>query len=102
MTKVIDERIDEGVLRWFDYEERMQKNRIAKRVCVGECAGIRSLGRSRKRWMDTVKDCLIKRGLDIWQARRMAEVFEGKCMGLSPGDEPQTLTRCRSCGLSTI
>ena len=29
-TKGVDERIDEGVLRWFGHVE---KNRIAKRVC---------------------------------------------------------------------
>ena len=27
---------------------------------VGECAGIHSLGRLQKRWIDTVKDCLRK------------------------------------------
>ena len=44
--------------------ERVEKDRIAKRVYVGECAGIRSVGRRRKRWSDTVKECLRKRGLD--------------------------------------
>ena len=29
------------------------------------------VGRSRKRWIDTVKDCLKKRGSDVRQARRM-------------------------------
>ena len=33
--------------------ERMK--RIAKRVYVGECSGIRSMGRPWKRWIDTVK-----------------------------------------------
>ena len=35
-------------------------DRIAKRVYVGECAGDRSVGRPRKRWIDTVKECLRK------------------------------------------
>ena len=43
VKKCLDERIDEGVLRWFGYVERMQNNRIAKRVYVGECAGSRSV-----------------------------------------------------------
>ena len=51
--------------------ERMENDSIAKRVYVGECAGSRSVGRPWKRWIDTVKDCLKKRGLDIRQARRM-------------------------------
>ena len=38
MTKSEDEKIDEGVLRWFGNVERMVNDRIAKRVYVGECA----------------------------------------------------------------
>ena len=36
VTKEVDERIDEGILRWFGHVERMEKDRIAKRVYVGE------------------------------------------------------------------
>ena len=39
MRKGLDERIDEGVLRWFGHVE---KHKIAKRVYVGERAGSRS------------------------------------------------------------
>ena len=49
----------------------MESDKIAKRVYVGVCAGSRSVGGSQKRWIDTVKECLKKRGLDIRQARRM-------------------------------
>ena len=34
-------------------------------IDVGECAGSSSVSRPRKRWIDTVKDCLEKRGLDV-------------------------------------
>ena len=47
---------------WFGHGE---KDRNAKRFYVRECAGRRSVGRLRKRWIDTVKDCLRKRGLDV-------------------------------------
>ena len=53
--------------------ERMERRMIAKRVYVGEFAGSRSAGRPRKRWLDTVKECLRKRGLDIRHARRMMQ-----------------------------
>ena len=69
VKKGVDENIDEGVLRWFGHMERMENERIAKRVYVGECAGSRSLDRPRKRWIDSVKDCLKKSGLDFTQAR---------------------------------
>ena len=53
MRKGLDERIDEGVLRW-----RGRRGIGSARVYVGECAGSRSVGRPRKRWIDTVKECL--------------------------------------------
>ena len=51
----------------------MKNDRIAKKVYVGECADSRSVGSTRKRWIDTVKDCLNKRGLGVSQARRMVQ-----------------------------
>ena len=49
--------IDAGVLQWFSHVN----DRIAKRVYVRECAASYSAGRSQKRWIDTVKDCLRKK-----------------------------------------
>ena len=46
VTKGVDENIDEGILRWFDHVERMEHDRIAKRVYVGVCAGSRIMPRS--------------------------------------------------------
>ena len=43
--------------------KRMEKDRIAKRVYVGEGAGSHSVVRLWKRWIDTMKECLKKRGL---------------------------------------
>ena len=43
----------------------MENDRIAKRVYVGGCAGSLSVGRPRKGWIDTVEECLRKRGLDV-------------------------------------
>ena len=36
----------------------MENDRIAKRAYVGECAGSRSVGRPRKRWIDSMGECL--------------------------------------------
>ena len=57
VRKGLDERIHKDVLRWFDH---MERDRIAKRVYVGERAGNCSVGRPRKRWINTVKVCLKK------------------------------------------
>ena len=78
---------------------------LPKESYVGDCAGRRSVGRPRKRWIDTVMEYLKKRGLDIRQARRMVQdrsEWWGKCMGRSPWDEPLTLTRCHSCGFPQL
>ena len=56
VTKGVNEKIDEGVLQWFYHIERMDNDKIAKRVYVGECAGSCSVCRPQKRWVDTVKD----------------------------------------------
>ena len=73
VMKGIDERIVEGVLWWFGHVERMENDRFAKRVYLGVYAGSHSAGRNRKRWIDTVKECLRKRGLDIGQAKRKVQ-----------------------------
>ena len=46
------------------------------RVYVGECAGSHSVGRLWKRWINTVRECLRKRGLYVRQARRMVHKCE--------------------------
>ena len=66
----LDERVNEGVLRWFSHLERMENDRIAKRVFVGDCAGSCSVGRPRKRWIDTVKECLNK---EVWLSGKQGE-----------------------------
>ena len=51
--------------------ERVENERIDKKVYAGEYAGSRSVGIQRKRWIDTVENLLKKRGLDVRQVRRM-------------------------------
>ena len=51
----------------------MKRYRIAKRIYVGDRAGGHSVGRPRKIWIETVKECLKKRRLDVKQARRMVQ-----------------------------
>ena len=52
--KGLDERNDKGVLQWFGHVERMERDKIAKRVYVGEFAGSCPMARPRKRWTETV------------------------------------------------
>ena len=97
MTKGVNERIDEGVLRWFGHVKRIEKDRIDKRVYVGEGDGSCSVGRPRKRWMETVKEFLRKRGLDVRQARGMVQnrsewrgFVKANALGITRGRNPKT------------
>ena len=81
MTKGVNEKINEGVLRWFGHVEKMENDRIANRIYVEECTGSRSVGRPRKRLIDAVKGYLKKRGLDVSQARIMVH-DRSVCRGL--------------------
>ena len=83
-----DERI-EGVLWWFGHVERMERYRISKSVYVGECAGSHSAGRTRKRWIDTIKEYFSK------QIRRMVQdrsewwgFVRGNAWGIARGMNP--------------
>ena len=76
--------------------ERIDRDRIAKKVFVGECIGSCSVGRPWKRWIDTVKECLRKRGLYIRQARRMVQdrskwrkFVRGNAWGVARGMNPR-------------
>ena len=60
VKKWVEERIDKDVLQWFSHVKRMENDRIAKRVYVGESAGSHLVDRPWERWIDTMKDCLRK------------------------------------------
>ena len=83
------------VSRWFTHLERMENDRIAKRFYVRECAGNHSMGKPRKRWIDTVKVCLKKIGLNVRQARTMVHdrsvwrmFVRGNAWGVAQGMNP--------------
>ena len=76
--------------------QAMENYRIAKSVCVGKCVGSRSVGRPRKRWIDTMNECLKKRGLDVMQATRMVQdrtewrgFVRGNAWGVARGMNPR-------------
>ena len=68
---------------------------IVERVYVEECAGTRFVGRPWKSWIDTVKECIKKRGLDIKQTRRIFQdrsewgrFVRGNAWGVARGMKP--------------
>ena len=79
VTEAVDEGMYEGVLRWFGHVERMESDWAAKRVYVGDYAGICSVGRARKRWIDTVKECL---GKEVWMSGKAKGIVHDRSVWL--------------------
>ena len=48
MVKGVDERNEEDVLHWLSHVERIENDRIAKRLYAGEFEGSSSAGQPRK------------------------------------------------------
>src|SRR5678815_3550373 len=66
----VNQRINESTLRWFNHVERMDDSRLVKWMYSGECAGNRSAGRPRKKWIESAKKCLEERNVSLAEARR--------------------------------
>ena len=89
MDKGLDERSDEGMLQWFGYVEK-----IAKTVCRRVCCSC-SVGRLRKRWIDTVKKCLKEKRFGCQASKKMVQdrsewkgFVRGYAWGIAQGMNP--------------
>ena len=61
----------ECVLHWFNHIERIENDKVAERVNVGECVGSRLVGRPRKRWTDSLNEekrfeCSVSKKDGVW------------------------------------
>ena len=66
-------RVDMNVLRWFSHVERMDNERLLKKVMNGKVDGRSARGRPRFGWMDGVKKALNDRRMDIRKASERAK-----------------------------
>ena len=67
---------DQRILRWFGHMERMDENRMARRVLMAEVSGGRVRGRPRLGWMDDVKVALGNRGMTMAKDRKEWRALE--------------------------
>ena len=95
VRKGVDEIIDENVLRWYGHVERMDDERIVRKVFKSECVGVRAIGRPRKRWIDSARECMNKRGIGPREAERLVHdrsawrrCVRGNAWGLARGMNP--------------
>ena len=65
-------RVDINVLRWFGHVERMDNERLVKKVLNVKVDERIDRGRPRFRWMDGVKRALNDRRMDVREARERA------------------------------
>ena len=65
-------RAEKGMLRWFGHLERMEEQRVVRRVWEAEGIGRRGRGRPRRRWMDGIKEMLEERGMRVEEGRVLA------------------------------
>jgi len=71
VVRELSRRVDERVLGWFGHVERMNEERLVKRIYGAEVNGRRTRGRPRLSWMGGVRRVLHEKGLNVEEARRM-------------------------------
>src|SRR5678816_1405496 len=98
VKKGVNERINESTLRWFGHVERMDDSWLVKQMYSGECVWNRPAGRPKKKWIESVKECLDERNVSLAEAR-IKEHNRSEWLGFvrgygcgppGPGDEPYT------------
>lgn len=62
-------RADESVLRWYGHVERMDNERVTKKIYESSVSGVRGRGKPKLRWMDCVKELVERRGLTLQAAK---------------------------------
>ena len=65
----ITETIRLHTLRWFGHVQRMEENRISKRVLYMNLETVRPRGRPRNRWLDEVREDGRMVGGEEWQEK---------------------------------
>ena len=71
-SRVMAEWAEKCVLRWFGHVERMDDERMAKRVYDSGVLGRRGRGRPMRVLMDGLMETVTNRGMTLEQARETA------------------------------
>ena len=58
----LQDRIETTKLKWYGHMMRMGEERVPKKAFLEKVSGKRPRGRPRKRWADTVWECVEKKG----------------------------------------
>ena len=66
----LSDRAEQRTLRWFGHMERMNEERLTKRVMNSKAEGVAARGRPKLGWEEGVKNSLHKRGI-TWEVGRV-------------------------------
>src|SRR5277367_5245323 len=77
VQKGIDEIRRRGLLGWFGHVERMDENRVVKKIYESVCEGSNVRGRPKKSWREGVNECLQRRGAPVLDVGRLVRDREG-------------------------
>ena len=72
MRKELAARVDANVMRFFGHVERMENERLTKKMMNSKVDGRNVRSRPRFGWMDGVKKALNDRRLDVREAKERA------------------------------
>ena len=72
IQETLSERMDRRVLSWYGHIERMDDDRLTKRIYKANARGARVRGRPKMAWMDGVKRAVEKRGVTVDRAKELA------------------------------
>ena len=64
VTPLLDE-VENTKLRWYGHVKRMEERKMPKKYLEWTPPGKRSVGRPRKRWMDGIKESMLRRGTSL-------------------------------------
>ena len=72
MRRELAARVDMNVLKWFSHVERMDNDRLLKKIMNEKVSGRSARGRLRFGWMDGEKRALDDRRMDVREASERA------------------------------
>ena len=70
--KYLSTRADQRVTKWFGHMERMDDERMVKKIWRAQVEGVGARGRPRRSWMDGVRSWLGDRGKSVDEGKRAA------------------------------
>ena len=69
----VGEKMSRALLRWYGHVERMEGDRMVRRVYEAKVEGKRKKGRPRRRWRECVQERVESKGLNMREAGELAK-----------------------------